>query len=284
MLYQAIAREAGEKRLEFIKRARSEYMNASTPAGRVRMVDMLGQALIDVKAESIFERHRDALKRKYRQAVWKDDYGLLVKDKWELECAYFIRRILLPELSLICKNDPLCMPYVENYSIQYQNDIDYWTNFVTSWVEMVVEFDVIDKAYAEDEDDKVYLEYDDTMTGLEYEEYIEALAYNYGWEPRRTAASGDHGADVIITHGEVRVAIQCKKYSLPVGNKSVQEIYSAKDFYECDHAVVVTNSSFTKSARQVADSLKVYLVHHDELEKCLEPLSSNSTELLIKRI
>ena len=87
-----------------------------------------------------------------------------------------------------------------------------------------------------------------------------------------------------MTDGEVRVAIQCKKYGSPVGNKSVQEAYSAKAFYECDHAAVVTNSTFTKSARQAADSMGVLLLHHEELGDALEPLANDSTALLMTKL
>jgi HJR/Mrr/RecB family endonuclease len=68
------------------------------------------------------------------------------------------------------------------------------------------------------------------------------------------------------------IAIQCKHYSQPVGNKAVQEVYSGKDFYNTDIAVVVTNNEFTKSAKELASSLDVLLIHHSELkefDRCL---------------
>ena len=55
-------------------------------------------------------------------------------------------------------------------------------------------------------------------------------------------------------------------YGQPVGNKAVQEVFSAKGYYECDLAAVVTNSSFTKSAMQLASSLDVHLLHDSEIE------------------
>ena len=60
----------------------------------------------------------------------------------------------------------------------------------------------------------------------------------------------------------VKYGIQCKYYSAPVGNKAVQEAYSGARFYDCDRAVVMTNHTFTKAARELADKLEVELWEH----------------------
>ena len=62
------------------------------------------------------------------------------------------------------------------------------------------------------------------------------------------------------------MVVQCKLYSQPVGNKAVQEAFAAKNFQGCDVAVVVSNASYTQSARQIASTTGVLLLHHDELE------------------
>lgn len=45
----------------------------------------------------------------------------------------------------------------------------------------------------------------------------------------------------------------------PVGNNAVQEAFAGKSFYVCHVAVVMTNSTFTDSARQLASQLGVIL-------------------------
>ena len=52
-----------------------------------------------------------------------------------------------------------------------------------------------------------------------------------GWKTQVTKASGDQGCDVLAVKGRARVAIQCKYYSKPIGNKGVQEINAAKSYY-----------------------------------------------------
>ncbi len=45
----------------------------------------------------------------------------------------------------------------------------------------------------------------------------------------------------------------------------MQEVSSAKDYYAANLAIVVTNNSFTKSARQLAEVQHVYLIHHSQI-------------------
>jgi hypothetical protein len=75
-----------------------------------------------------------------------------------------------------------------------------------------------------------------------------------------TQASRDQGADIIAQRKKEKYAFQCKYYSTPVGNKAVQEVYAAAAFYGCDCAAVMTNNTFTKGARELAESLGVELM------------------------
>jgi HJR/Mrr/RecB family endonuclease len=88
---------------------------------------------------------------------------------------------------------------------------------------------------------------------------------DFGWEARTTKASGDQGVDVIATKGGKRVVLQCKLYTSAVGNAAVQEIFAAKQHERADYAAVVTSVTYTKSARQLASTTGVLLLHHDEL-------------------
>ena len=100
---------------------------------------------------------------------------------------------------------------------------------------------------------------------IEYEHAICEVFTNCGWNAQVTKASGDQGVDVIAELNGVRVAVQCKLYSSPVGNKAVEEVFAAKTHYDCQLAIVVTNNSYTPSAKQLASTCGVELLHHDEL-------------------
>lgn len=105
---------------------------------------------------------------------------------------------------------------------------------------------------------------------LEYEKLIALKLKKLGFNAQVTKASGDQGADVLAEKNSVSFAIQCKLYTKPVGNKAVQEINTARDFYKKDIAVVVSNADFTQSARTAANACDVILINDTQLEKLLE--------------
>lgn len=113
------------------------------------------------------------------------------------------------------------------------------------------------------------------MTGYEYEYlyalYLECMGYS---QVEVTKRSGDHGVDIIARKFLKSYALQCKFHAKPLGNKAIQEVYSGANYYGCDHAIVVTNNTFTKSAIDEAQKLKVTLVP----EKTVETLVKECTK------
>lgn len=103
------------------------------------------------------------------------------------------------------------------------------------------------------------------MTPIQYENMCGGELTKLGWKVTFTPTSGDNGADVIATRGPNTLVLQCKLYSSPVGNRAVQEVYSAKAYYGANKAVVVTNAGYTRSAIDTARKLGVMLVHHSDL-------------------
>jgi HJR/Mrr/RecB family endonuclease len=110
-------------------------------------------------------------------------------------------------------------------------------------------------------------------TGLEYEQYCKQILENLSWSVLETPASGDQGVDLIAIHPSgLRVCIQCKYASNPVGNGAVQEVVAGKAHYSGTHAVVVSHSGFTRSATDLARSNNVTLIGTDELQNLLEKI------------
>ncbi len=108
--------------------------------------------------------------------------------------------------------------------------------------------------------------YSESMSPYDYEYYCASLLKENGWIAETTRGSGDQGVDVIASKNNYRIVLQCKKYSSPVGNKAVQEAFSAKSHIGADYAIVVTNHTYTKSAKELASTTGVILLHHDELK------------------
>lgn len=99
------------------------------------------------------------------------------------------------------------------------------------------------------------------MSGVEFETHIIRLLKAKGYEDiAGTPASGDQGADILAKKDGKKIVIQAKRYIKPVGNKAVQEVTAALRFYNADEAWVVTNATFTRSARALAHKNDVKLV------------------------
>jgi restriction system protein len=107
--------------------------------------------------------------------------------------------------------------------------------------------------------------FDEAMTPEEFEHYCAAVLREMKWEARVTRASGDQGVDIVADKRRMRIVIQCKKYSKPVGNRAVQEIVAAIAHEGAERGVVVTTSDYTRAAKKLAASNDVLLLHHSEL-------------------
>ncbi|MDE7327870.1 MAG: restriction endonuclease [Lachnospiraceae bacterium] len=108
----------------------------------------------------------------------------------------------------------------------------------------------------------------DTMGGHEFEYFCSELLKSNGFNRVTvTQGSADHGIDILANFKGVRYAIQCKRYKKNVGNRAIQEAFSGKAIYRADVAVVLTNSYFTKQAKNDALILNVQLWDRDKLLK-----------------
>jgi restriction system protein len=112
----------------------------------------------------------------------------------------------------------------------------------------------------------------DTLTGREFEKYLDVLFTQKGYRVELTPSQGDWGADHILEKDGVRTAVQAKRYKGNVGVKAVQEAAAAKGKYRCTNAMVVTNSFYTKAARELAAANGVELWDRDKLKRELTTL------------
>lgn len=93
----------------------------------------------------------------------------------------------------------------------------------------------------------------DEMSGEEFENYCADLLSKNGYiVESMTRETGDYGADILISREGEWTAVQCKRYSKPVGVKAVQEAYASMSYYNCTHCAVITNSGYTAQAENLA--------------------------------
>jgi hypothetical protein len=99
------------------------------------------------------------------------------------------------------------------------------------------------------------------ISGIEFETYLSRLLKKSGFESvRGTATTGDQGADLIAKKDDRIIVIQAKRYQGSVGNKAVQEVVAAVNFYGATEGWVITSGTFTSSAKALAQKNGVKLI------------------------
>ena len=85
----------------------------------------------------------------------------------------------------------------------------------------------------------------DGLDGHAFEDVMYELFKNAGIKVEKTPKSRDYGADLIINTKLEKIVVQCKLYyNHNVGNSAIQEINTAKNYYDATMGVVITNSYF----------------------------------------
>lgn len=199
------------------------------------------------------EKHFSTLQIKHKQTIYKDDYGNTVDKGWKKELKYFARTMLVPTLET-------------QWSTSITEDEDFLALIRPNefgYEKLIALLNII-YLNIQEEHETITLS-QEIKTGIDYEHYIEQILQQNNFDVTRTPATGDQGVDLIVSKNNQRIAIQCKYYSKPVGNKAVQEVASGKDFYSCQYACVVSNNTFTPAARKLATSLNIALLNEDNL-------------------
>lgn len=111
----------------------------------------------------------------------------------------------------------------------------------------------------------------DHMEGREFEYFCADLLKAHGFsEVEVTKGSGDYGIDILAEKDGVTYAVQCKRYTAPVGVKAVQEAYAGRDYYDRMVGAVMTNQYFTAPAVEAAGKLKILLWDGGYIESMME--------------
>jgi restriction system protein len=192
------------------------------------------------KAFAIINKNKKQLAIQRKKSIATDDYGKENLSKWlDVEIPYFIDNHIYPKLA--------------QYQIPYLNEMIF---------EIINKVDSVAKNYKL----KNY-GYNEKMDGFEFEIFCAEKLENEGWLVKKTKNGADQGVDLIIEKGTRKIAVQCKKYARPIGNKAVQEVKSGIEHYHLNEGIVLVNNSFTKSAKELAKSNNIGLFHYLETEK-----------------
>lgn len=216
--------------------------------------------------------HIFTLAVKRRQTAYKDDYGNEKLQGWLQEVDYFIDNVLLSNniiSEFVNEADVMSSSFPEKTSeilILIANMKESARELIRNRIDMMAQLAILE---IDDHMDGADVS---DMDGISFEHHCAKILRDAGWEVRVTQSSSDQGIDIVASWGGVKGVFQCKRYSKPVGNAAVQEVIAGKTFERASFAVVVSNSSYTKSAKQLANSADVRLIHISELSTLADSL------------
>ena len=101
------------------------------------------------------------------------------------------------------------------------------------------------------------------MTPDQYEKYVANYFQNKGYKVKQTPYSNDYGVDVFAEKNKEKIAIQAKMFgnsNRKINRQMVMEFYGAKDFFNCDKGIIVTDGEIIQNAKDVADKLGVEIL------------------------
>ena len=101
------------------------------------------------------------------------------------------------------------------------------------------------------------------MTPDQYEKYVANYFHNKGYKVKQTPYSNDYGVDVFAEKNKEKIAIQAKMFgnsNRKINRQMVMEFYGAKDFFNCNKGIIVTDGEIIQNAKDVADKLGVEIL------------------------
>jgi Restriction endonuclease len=206
------------------------------------LIPVRGRRRVIEKANTVVDRNAERLARRRAQLCRQDAYGKTVLDRWSDEINYLIDQHVKPSLT---SREQLLL-HRQRRAI---------TNAIMKHVERVTH------------GRPVFETFSGAMTPAEFEVFCAEQLRQGGWNASVTRPGRDQGVDVVAEKEGLRLVLQCKLYSDPVGNKAVQEAVAARGFEQAHYCAVVSNSSYTSAAEQLASTNKVLLLHYSDLRR-----------------
>jgi restriction system protein len=200
------------------------------------------------KIARIVAEHLETLARRRLALVRVDHYGIVEHGEWNKEVLHFIDKVISPQLT---REEAAAIAAGGDGGRLNQNPI---------FRELIE-----DRVRLKADEIKRQLAVSDDLTPEQFELWCSRTLTSSGWKTSTTRRTGDQGADVLAEKDGVRIILQCKLYSAPVGNKAVQEAFAAQRHYFARAAAVVTNAEYTNAARGLANTTGVFLLHHSDL-------------------
>lgn len=229
------------------------------------LMRIMRKDIYDCTVDELITEHRNALLRNRKRLISKDDYGVEDHSMWHAELEHFAEKVVLPMLST---KGFFSKKYMTSDLAMY--DV-YDTTYMVKDLDLLIEIKYFEKQLKlidnliKNDDIKNKPIFSEIMSPKDFEYFCSEILSQSGWHTTLTQSSGDQGVDIVAEREGIKIILQCKKYASPVGNKAVQEVIAGREYMSADGAVVVTNSTYTKSAKELARVSDVKLLHYEEL-------------------
>ena len=227
--------------------------------------DLIIDMIYDIYIYDFIRENKKQLYLDFKRGCITNEYGIIDNKKWVKSLSNIIKNIIRVKVKL--KSN-------EYRQIFKKHHITFWDvrteNILIKFEGMIDRFNI---------NHIISSDLDSITNGIEYENGLAEIINNSNvkWKANVTNSTNDQGVDVLVEYEKnIKVVIQCKRYNKPVGNKAVQEVIAGLIYYDADHAFVVTNNTFTNSAKQLAKSGNVKLLHHSEVMEELIKISDLS--------
>lgn len=198
---------------------------------------------------AIVRPHRECLARKRRILIKREENGTLVLTRWLGELSHFYKTTVLPEL----RQHFLILTYPD-LAVRIADESAFLDWFLTS---DPLHWTAEDFAAGQPEPG---------MGPIEFEAWCRRTLARSDWTARIAPAGAAHAATILAEKDGVTLAVQCRLSGQPIGTKAVQEVQAARQHYQRQLAVLVSNEGFTPLARSLAQTEGVCLLHHSELD------------------
>lgn len=116
----------------------------------------------------------------------------------------------------------------------------------------------------------------DEMDGATFEHFCaDLLRVNGFTDVWVTPASGDQGIDITAEKADIKWCFQCKRWKgTKVDGTTVAQTHTGKDLYGCDVAVIITTSTLTAQAQEVAKRVGVKIWGREKIRQLMDKLDN----------
>lgn len=98
------------------------------------------------------------------------------------------------------------------------------------------------------------------MKPREYEKLVSEHLAEKGYQVDLTPYSGDYGVDIFTKSDKEKIVVQVKMFgstTRKINRRMVMELHGAKDYFDCNKAMIVTDGDILPDAKEVADKLDI---------------------------